>query len=136
MVAFLIFVFIRIYIVLTFFIFFDFFFITLFTFIFRLETTFLCVAVCASLGSEARLCLSHFVELRVGAPLLLTIFIFFKDFFFLSLCMLILQPVNDGLSLLLALGILQVVHVELVLQIVNVSVLFHIDAVIALEFSL
>jgi len=50
--------------------------------------------------------------------------------------MLVLQPVNDGLSLLLALRVLQVVHVKLVLQIVNVCVLFNIDAVVALKFRL
>jgi hypothetical protein len=59
-----------------------------------------------------------------------------EDFLLLCLDLLRLELINDLLLLLATLSVLQVVHVELMLQIVDVCELLHVDAVEPFELSL
>lgn len=136
MVAFFILIFVRVHIVLTFLIFINFFLVSLFTLILWLKATLLSISVCATLRTEAGLCLSHLVELLICAPLTSGIFIVFENFVLLVLRMFVLQPINDSLCFLLALCVFQIVHIKLIFQIVDVSVLLNVDAVVALKLCL
>ena len=84
-----------------------------------------------TLRSEASLCLAHLVEFCI-----LVFTIILKDLILLLLHVLILQLFDDLLLLGPALTILQVVHVQLVLQVVNIGVLLNIGAVETLQLRL
>jgi len=66
----------------------------------------------------------------------LVVSVVFKDLILLVLEVLVLQLLDDLLLLGTPLRILQVIHVQLVLQVVNVRVLFNIGAIEAFKFSL
>lgn len=97
--------------------------------IIRLQTT---LSLVLSLGAEASLSLAHLIELGV----VLIISVILEDLILLVLEVLVLQLLDDLLLLGAALAILEVVHIQLVLQVVNVSVLLHIRAIESLKFSL
>jgi len=84
-----------------------------------------------TLRSEASLCLTHLVEFCI-----LVFTIILKDLILLLLHVLILQLFDDLFLLGPALTILQVVHVQLVLQVVNIGVLLNIGAVETLQLRL
>ena len=94
-----------------------------------LETT---LSLVLSLGAEACLSLAHLIELGI----VLVVSIILEDLILLVLEVLVLQLLDDLLLLGAALAILQVVHVQLVLQVVNVSVLLHIRAIESFKLSL
>ena len=58
-----------------------------------------------------------------------------EDVFFLGFLLLVLELVDDLLLLLASLGVLQVVHVKLVLKVVNVGEFFDISRVIAFKLG-
>jgi len=66
----------------------------------------------------------------------LVVSIVFEDLILLVLEVLILQLLDDLLLFGTPLRILQVIHVQLVLQVVNVRVLFNIGAIETFKFSL
>lgn len=80
-----------------------------------------------SFGTKAGLCLTHLVEFVALSILVL------KYFILLITLVLLLKFLNDSLSLLFALRVFEIVHVELILQVVNVRILLHIDIVEAFE---
>ena len=84
-----------------------------------------------SLGSEACLGFTHFIELGI---IVLTVIL--KDLILLILQMLVLQFLNHLLLLRAALAVLQVVHVQFVFQVVDIGVLLNICAIETLQFSL
>ena len=77
------------------------------------------------LSTEASLGLAHLIEF--GIVLLVNVVL--EDLILLVLGMLILQPFNYLLLLGTALTILQVIHIKLVLEIVDIGVLLHICAI-------
>lgn len=85
-----------------------------------------------ALGSKASLSLAHLVKLGI----VLVVCIILKDLILLVFQVLILQLLDHFLLFGAPLAILQVVHVQLVLQIVDIRVLFNICAVESLKFSL
>lgn len=91
-----------------------------------LETTLLLVV---RLRSESSLRLAHFTELLVSS-----LFIIFKNLILLVLLVLVFQLFNDCLGLLFTLTIFKVVSVQLVFQVVDICVLFHIDSIETLKF--
>ena len=106
-------------------------FVTLLALVFWLKTALLLVT---ALRTEPSFCLPHLVELRVCAPM--TILVILKNLILLVLRVLILQLVNNCLSLLLALSVFQVVHIKLMLEVVNVGILFNIHAVEPFKLAL
>jgi len=84
------------------------------------------------LSTEASLGLAHLIEF--GIVLLVNVVL--EDLILLVLGMLILQPFNYLLLLGTALTILQVIHIKLVLEIVDIGVLLHICAIETLQLSL
>jgi len=86
------------------------------------------------LSSEASLGFTHLVE----AVSIVVIFIVmvFKDLFFLCTEVLVLELGDDFLLFLATLGVLEVIHVQLILQVVNVGILLNVDGVEAFELSL
>jgi hypothetical protein len=66
----------------------------------------------------------------------MTILVILKNLILLVLRVLILQLVNNCLSLLLALSVFQVVHIKLMLEVVNVGILFNIHAVEPFKLAL
>lgn len=94
----------------------------------RLEAALLLVL---GLGAEASLRLTHLVELFAA-----DVVVVLEDLVLLIACVLVLKLLDDGIGLLLALRILQVVHVELILQVVNVGVLLNVDLVEAFQLLL
>lgn len=91
-------------------------------FIIRLEGTF---SLVLTLGPKSSLSLAHLIELRV----VLVFSVVLENFIFLVLQVLVLQFLNNFLLLGTALAILEVIHVELILQVVNVCILLHVCAV-------
>ena len=83
-----------------------------------------------SLCSESCFRLTHLVELRI------VVSIIFKDLILLILQVLILQLLDDLFLFRPALAILQVVHVQLVLQVIDVGVLLNVSSVETLQLSL
>jgi len=77
-------------------------------FVLRLKPT---LSLVLTLGSEASLCLAHFIKFRI----VLVVDIIFEDLVLLVLNVLIFQLLNHLLLLGASLAILQVVHIELVL---------------------
>ena len=98
-------------------------------FIVGLKAT-LCLVV--SFSSKSSFSLTHLIEPCI---LIFTTFVF-KDLIFLILHMLVLQLLNDLLLLGTTLGVLQVVHIQLIFKVVDVSVLLHIGTVESLKFGL
>ena len=90
--------------------------------VFRLESSF---SVVLTLSSETCLGLTHFVELLVN----LIFSVFLEDLILLVLEMLVFQFLDYLLLFGTTLSILQIVHVELVLEVVNVGVLLNICAI-------
>jgi len=60
----------------------------------------------------------------------------FEDFILQRLIVVLLKAVDHGLLLPPSLHVLEVVHVELVLKIVNVGVLLDVDGIEAFKFGL
>ena len=85
-----------------------------------------------TLGTEASLGFAHLVKLGVVA----VIRIVFENLVLLVLEVLVFQLLDDLLLLLAPLVVLQIVHVELILQVVDVGVLLDVGAVEAFELSL
>ena len=104
-------------------------FIVVRLFIIGLEAAF---SLVLTLGSEASLGLPHLIELRV----VLVIRIVLENLIFLVLQVLVLQFLDNLLLLGAALAILEVVHVEFILQVVDIRVLLDVSAVESLKFSL
>lgn len=100
--------------------------LALVTLVLRLQTTLLLVL---GLGSEACLGFAHLIEFLAA-----NVVVVLKDFILLVACMLVLKLFNDSVSLLLALRILQVVHVELVFEVVDIGVFLNVDLVEAFQF--
>jgi len=98
-------------------------------FIIWLKTTLISVL---TLGTEASLGFAHLVKLGVVA----VIRIVFEDLVLLILEVLVFQLFDDLLLLLAPLVVLQIVHVELILQVVDVGVLLDVGAVEAFELGL
>ena len=97
--------------------------------VFRLKTT---LRLILALRSETSLRLAHLIEL-CGT---LIIRVVFEELVLLVLQVLILKFLDHLLLLCTTLAILQIVHVELVLQVVNIGVLFDIRAIETLKLSL
>lgn len=97
-------------------------------FVIGLKTSFLLIL---ALGTEARLSFTHLVELGI-----IVFAIVLKYLILLVLEMLVLQLLDNLLLLGSPLTVLQIVHVQLVFQIVNVSILLNIGAIETLQFSL
>jgi len=89
--------------------------------VFGLETALLLVL---GLRAEAGLGLAHLVEFLAA-----NVVVVFEDLVLLIAGMLVLQFLDDCVRLHLALRVLQVVHVQLILQIVDVRVFLHVDLV-------
>ena len=85
-----------------------------------------------TLGTEASLGFAHLVKLGVVA----VIRIVFENLVLLVLKVLVFQLLDDLLLLLAPLVVLQIVHVELILQVVDVGVLLDVGAVEAFELGL
>ena len=85
-----------------------------------------------TLGTEASLGFAHLVKLGVVA----VIRIVFENLVLLVLEVLVFQLLDDLLLLLAPLVVLQIVHVELILQVVDVGVLLDVGAVEAFELGL
>ena len=85
-----------------------------------------------TLGAEASLGFAHLVKLGVVA----VIRIVFENLVLLVLKVLVFQLLDDLLLLLAPLVVLQIVHVELILQVVDVGVLLDVGAVEAFELGL
>lgn len=85
-------------------------------------------------GSKTGLGLTHFVE-TIGVVVIFIVVVF-EDFFFLGTEVLILQLGDYFFLFLAALGVLEVIHIKLVLEVVNICVLFNVDGVEAFELSL
>ena len=84
-----------------------------------------------SLGSEARFRFAHLVKLGV------VIFSIILEYLILLILeMLVLELLDNLLLLGSPLAVLQVVHVQFVLQVVNVRVLLNISAIETLQFGL
>ena len=97
--------------------------------ILRLKSTF-CLVL--TLGAEASFGLAHLVEFSS----VVVITVLFENLVFLVLQVLILQFLNHLLLLLATLAILQVVHIKLVFEVVNIGVLLDVCAVEALKLGL
>lgn len=80
------------------------------TLVFGLQTSLLSISV-ASLGAKARLCLTHLVELLACDAVVILLF---EDLVFLVFSVLVFKFLNHRLGFLLALGVFEVVHVQLV----------------------
>lgn len=91
------------------------------TIVFWLESALLFI-LC--LRTKSCFSLTHLAEFFVSR-----FFIVFKYFVFLILLVLVLKFFNNGFSLLLPLTVFQVVCIELVFQIIDVCVFFHIYAI-------
>jgi len=82
--------------------------------------------------TESSLCLTHLVELRI----VMFVGIVFENFILLVLQVLVLQLFDDLFLLCTSLTVLQVVHVQLVLQVVDIGVLLYVSAVEPLQLGL
>ena len=102
-------------------IFFVFIVLAIVTLVFRLETALSCIL---GLGTEASLGLAHLVEFLAA-----DVVIIFENLVLLLSLVLHSINVDNCVSLELALRILQIVHIQLILQIVNIGVLFNVDLV-------
>lgn len=80
------------------------------TLVFGLQTSLLSISI-ASLGAKARLCLTHLVKLLACDA---AVILLFEDLVLLVFSVLIFKFLNHCLSLLLALGVFEVVHVQFV----------------------
>ena len=85
------------------------------------------VVVLATFAAETCFGLAHLVE--ASGIISITFIMVFENLILKRLVMVLLQPVNDRFLLTSALHVFQVVHIELVLQVVDVSVLLDIDSV-------
>jgi len=85
--------------------------------------------------TETILSLSHLIMLTVTKHSLLIISIIIEYFFLFVLLLFLLESFNDILLFLPSLWILQVVHIKLVLQVINVSEFLYINSVEFLKFS-
>lgn len=102
--------------------------LALVTLVLWLQSTLLLVL---GLGAEASLGLAHLIEF-----LATNVVVIFEDFILLIPGMLVLQLLNDSVGLLLALRVLQVVHVELVFEVVNIRVFLYVNSVEPLQLLL
>ena len=96
-------------------------FVSLVTLVLRLQTALLLVL---GLCTESGLGFAHLVELLASC-----VVIIFEDLVLLVPVMLFLQLFDDRFGFLLSLRVFQVVHVQLILEVVNVGVLLNIDVV-------
>jgi len=85
--------------------------------------------------AETILSLSHLIVLTVTKHGLLVISIIIEYFFLFVLLLFPLEGFNDILLFLPSLRILEVVHVKLMLQVINVGELLYIDSVEFLQLS-
>ena len=84
----------------------------------------------ASFGPKSGLSLTHLLEFAALVILVL------KYLILLVFGMLVLKLFDDGVGLLLTIGILEVVHVQLILKVVDIGVLLHVDVVESFQFNL
>lgn len=96
--------------------------------VFRLQTALLLVL---GFRAEASLCLTHLVEFLAS-----NVVIVFENFVLLVPCMLVFELFDDSIGLLLTLRIFEVVHVELIFEVINVSVLLDVDLIETFKFLL
>lgn len=97
-------------------------FIIVALFVIRFKAAFLLIL---GLGAEACFGLAHFIELRV----ILVVRVVLKDLILLVFQVLVLQFLDDLLLLSAALAVLEVVHVQLILKVVDVRVLLNVRSV-------
>ena len=85
-----------------------------------------------ALRAETSLGLAHLIKFGIIA----IVHIILKDLILLVLQVLVLQFLDDLLLLCAPLVVLQIVHVQLILQVVNVSVLFNVSSIEAFQLGL
>lgn len=96
--------------------------------IFRLQAALLLVL---GLRAKASLCLAHLVEFLAS-----NVVVVLENFVLLVSSVLVFEFLDDSIGLLLTLRIFEVVHVELIFEVVDVGVFLHVDLVETFKFLL
>ena len=86
--------------------------------------------------AESILRLAHLIVLRATKHSIVVFAIVIEYLLLLSFLLVLLEGFDDLILLLASLLVFQVIHIELVLQIVNIGVLLNINVVISLQLSL